>query len=87
MGGELLWRQHFDVRRAIQQDSFILCLQPDAQHPRGLRHVAGIDHSPHAVKLIVAVQCQAIGKMGQQSFTPRFKLGNTLPDQLGLIRF
>jgi hypothetical protein len=42
-----------------------LRLQSDTEYPRGLRDVARIHHSPHAIELIVTVQRQAIGKMGQ----------------------
>jgi len=56
MAGELLGRQHLNIRGAVEQNRPARGLQPNAQNARRFRLLPRVHHSPDAVQLIVAIQ-------------------------------
>ncbi len=74
MAFQLGWRKNLDIRSAIQQRPFILCMNRNPQLTRTRWQVPRIHHHPAAIQLIVTVDAVAIGQVRQHGFSPALYL-------------
>jgi len=60
MASDLRWRQHFYIRRTVEQGRLILVMDGQAKLAVGFRIVVGLAYNPSTVQLVVSVNAQVI---------------------------